>query len=54
VCEDTPHSRHVARRERAQVSEVWSELASNVDGEGESRRRNGLKEDLERRLGGGR
>jgi hypothetical protein len=39
-------------RQREQTSMPWSDLASNMDGERESNRRKGLKEDLARRLGG--
>lgn len=49
VYEDTPHSRDVEERERGQHSgRAWSDLASNVDvdGEGEARRRKRFEEEL--------
>lgn len=49
VYEKTGHSRDVEERER---DEALSELASHVDGEGESKRKKNLAEELGRRLGG--
>jgi hypothetical protein len=49
VYEETMHSQDVEDRER---DEAMSELASHVDGEGESKRKKNLVEELGRRLGG--